>query len=56
MAFNGINQILNAAIDGYGVGFVPEGSADEKDEERDWRSRLARPRSLQVFKTEIRFY
>lgn len=27
MAFNGVNQILNAALDGYGIGFVPEGLA-----------------------------
>jgi DNA-binding transcriptional LysR family regulator len=25
MTFNGVNQIVNAALDGYGVGFVPEG-------------------------------
>lgn len=27
MTFNGINQILNSALDGYGIGFVPEGLA-----------------------------
>jgi DNA-binding transcriptional LysR family regulator len=27
MTFNGISQILNTAVDGYGLGFVPEGLA-----------------------------
>ncbi len=27
MTFNGVTQILNAAIDGYGLGFIPEGLA-----------------------------
>jgi len=27
MTFNGINQICNAAVDGYGLGFVPDGLA-----------------------------
>lgn len=27
MTFNGINQILRTAVDGYGIGFVPEGLA-----------------------------
>jgi DNA-binding transcriptional LysR family regulator len=27
MTFNGINQILNTALDGFGIGFVPEGLA-----------------------------
>lgn len=25
VTFNGINQILNAALDGYGIGFLPDG-------------------------------
>lgn len=27
LTFNGVNQILNASIDGYGIGFVPDGLA-----------------------------